>query len=187
MHKVSLLSCLWFNLVEIKPSKILCMSSLSSSLKSIDSLATEEKLRCLFSRYSMAVISVVSCWIWREFKLIQAWMQVLLTCKTEEDPIKNKRCLNDHNIIQYFRRSSAANPVVSIWIRPKLKLIQAFIHVLFTCKAEEDPMIEWPQHFSHYKYMYLGIFPNAQWQLTPQSVIRSLYFRFNTYPHYLQV
>ena len=31
--------------------------------------------------------------------------------------------------------------------------------------------LEWSQHFSHYKSM--GIFPNAQGQLTPQSLVRS--------------
>ena len=30
-------------------------------------------------------------------------------------------------------------------------------------------LLEWPQHFSHYKSM--GIFPDAQGQLTPQSEI----------------
>ena len=45
--------------------------------------------------------------------------------------------------------------------------------VLVTCKNEEYPMkkeaLEWPQHFSHYKSM--GIFPDAQGQLTPQSEV----------------
>ena len=45
--------------------------------------------------------------------------------------------------------------------------------VLVTCKNEEDPIkikaLEWPQHFSHYKSM--GIFPDAQGQLTPQSEV----------------
>ena len=31
--------------------------------------------------------------------------------------------------------------------------------------------LEWSQHFSHYKSM--GIFPDAQGQLTPQSLVRS--------------
>ena len=45
--------------------------------------------------------------------------------------------------------------------------------VLVTCKNKEDPIeikaLEWPQHFSHYKSM--GIFPDAQGQLTPQSEV----------------
>ena len=38
----------------------------------------------------------------------------------------------------FFRRSKAANSVVSGWIWPKSKLIQAFMYVLVTCKYEND-------------------------------------------------
>ena len=34
--------------------------------------------------------SLVSCRIWPKFKLIQALMIVLVTCKTGDDPIKNE-------------------------------------------------------------------------------------------------
>ena len=44
---------------------------------------------------------------------------------------------------------------------------------LATCKNEEDPSkmtaLEWSQYFCHYKSM--GIFPDAQGQLTPQSKV----------------
>ena len=46
--------------------------------------------------------------------------------------------------------------------------------VLTNCKNEEDSSkkaLEWSQHFSHYKSM--GIFSNAQGQLTPQSLVQS--------------
>ena len=39
-----------------------------------------------------------------------------------------------------FRRSRAANSVVSGGILPKFKLIQAFMHVLISCKYEKDPI-----------------------------------------------
>ena len=46
------------------------------------------------------------------------------------------------------------------------------MHVLVTCKNEVDSIkmkgLEWSQHCSHYKSM--GIFPDAQGQLTPQSM-----------------
>ena len=32
-----------------------------------------------------------SGWIWQNFKLIQALMYVIITCKYEKDPIKNSR------------------------------------------------------------------------------------------------
>ena len=47
----------------------------------------------------------------------------------------------------YFRRSSAANSVIGGRVWRIIKLIQAFIGVLVTCKTEEDPfkmkMLEW--------------------------------------------
>ena len=49
------------------------------------------------------------------------------------------------------------------------------MHVLVTCKNEDDQIkmkeLECSQDFSHYKSM--GIFPDAQGQLTPQSFVRS--------------
>ena len=41
---------------------------------------------------------------------------------------------------RFFRRSRAANSIVSGGIWPKIKLIQAFMHVLITCKYEKDPI-----------------------------------------------
>ena len=40
---------------------------------------------------SRAANSIVSGGIWSKFKLIQAFMHVLITCKYEKDPIKNSR------------------------------------------------------------------------------------------------
>ena len=72
-----------------------------------------------------------------------------------------------------FKCSRADNSVVSVAIRPKFELIQAFMHVLDICKNKEDPIrmksLEWPQHFSLYKSM--GNFPDPQGQVTPQPVI----------------
>ena len=49
------------------------------------------------------------------------------------------------------------------------------MHVLNTCKNEEDPIKNEGARvfkgFSHYKSM--GIFPDPQGQLTPQSLVRS--------------
>ena len=59
------------------------------------------------------------------------------------------------------------------WIWLKLKPMRDIIVVLVTCKNEEDPLkimaLEWPQYVSHYKSM--GIFPDAQGQLTPLSEV----------------
>ena len=75
----------------------------------------------------------------------------------------------------FFRRSRAANSIVSGGIWPKFKLIQAFMHVLITCKYEMDPIKKaekmWWRSFPHYKSM--GIFSDAQGQLTLLSVVGS--------------
>ena len=51
------------------------------------------------------------------------------------------------------------------------------MHVLVTYKNEDDHTkmkeLECSQDFSHYKSMGLGIFPDAQGQLTPQSLVES--------------
>ena len=74
------------------------------------------------------------------------------------------------------RWSRAEYPVDSGGIWPKFKLIQAFLHDLDTCKNEEDPIktevARVATTSAHYKSM--GIFPDAQWQVTPQYLIGSV-------------
>ena len=77
---------------------------------------------------------------------------------------------------QFFRRPRADNSGAGGGIWPKFEeLIQAFMHVLVICKNEEDRLkmkeLEFLQDFSHYKSMW--IFPDAQGQLTLQSLVRS--------------
>ena len=76
--------------------------------------------------------------------------------------------------INFFRRARADNSGVGGGIWQKLELIQAIMHVLVTCKNEDDRFklkeLECSQDYSHYKSM--GIFPDAQGQLTPQSLVR---------------
>ena len=61
-----------------------------------------------------------------------------------------------------------------IW--PNFELIQALIHVLITCKYEKNPIKNSGENvmtsFSPF-YKSMGIFPDAQGQLTPQSLVRS--------------
>ena len=170
-----------------------------------------------------------------KFELIQAFMHVLVTCKNEEDPIKNEgarvftRSLPLLVYGDFSRRSRAANCAVLGPIWPNFELVRGVMDVLVTCKNEEDPIknegarvettlysnfsdaqgqitlvlvsvsgqnlnssklscmsllpariwmidskmkeLESSQDFSHYKS--LGIFPDAQGQLTPQSLVRS--------------
>ena len=102
-------------------------------------------------------------------------MVVLVTCKYEEDPLKNEGARVLTRLYDFFfRRSRANNSEVSGRILPKFELIQAFIVVLITCKTEEDPIKNEGARvltsFPHYKSMG---FTDAQGQLTPQSLIES--------------
>ena len=96
---------------------------------------------CCFFRRSRANNSEVSGGILMKFELIRAFIIVLVTCKIEEDPIKNEgaRVLTSL-LLDFFRRSWAANSEVSGGILPKFELIQAFIVVLVYCKNEKDPI-----------------------------------------------
>ena len=66
-------------------------------------------------------------------------MDVLVTCQYEEDPIKNRGARVFTTL--YINFSDAQGQITlgvggGIW--PKFELIQAFMHVLVTCKNEDD-------------------------------------------------
>ena len=110
------------------------MSLLPASLKRIRSISTEIKWWLQFFRRSKAANSVVSGWIWPKSKLIQAFMHVLVTCKYENDPIKNSQ-ENAMTLFSpvygiFFWCSRVANSMVGGPIWRKFKLIQDIIHVL---------------------------------------------------------
>ena len=54
-------------------------------------IQSEKKWKHQFFRRLRAANSVVPGRIWPNFKLIQALMYVIITCKYEKDPIKNNR------------------------------------------------------------------------------------------------
>ena len=68
-------------------------------------------------------------------------MDVLVTCKYEEDPIKNEgaRVLTRLYVVFADAQGQLIRKV-SDGILPKFELIQAFIVVLVICKNEEDPI-----------------------------------------------
>ena len=81
-----------------------------------------------------------------------------------------------HNIIQqFFRCARADNSGVGVGIWPKCELIQALCMSSLPARMRmiDSKMkeLECSQDFSHYKSM--GIFPDAQGQLTPQSLVQS--------------
>ena len=67
-------------------------------------------------------------------------MDVLITCQYEKDLIKNRgaRVFTTLYIHQFFRGARADNSGDGGGIWPKFELIQAFMHVLVTCKNEDD-------------------------------------------------
>ena len=99
-------------------------------------------------------------------------MVVLVTCKYEEDPIKNEgtRVLTRFSPLfvyeNFFRLSRADNSAVlrQIWL--KFKLVRDIIDFLVTCKYEEDCIKnEGPRVLTR---LY-DVFSDAQGQLTPKS------------------
>ena len=83
----------------LNSSKLSCMSSLPARMRMIDSKMKELEWSQDFSHYkSMGIFqiaqgaanSAVLGPIWSNFKLVRDLMNVLVTCKYEEDPIKNE-------------------------------------------------------------------------------------------------
>ena len=72
-------------------SKLSCMSSLPASMKMNGRKTAEKKWRHCFFIITQSVTMETSGWIWPNFKLIQALMYVIITCKYEKDPIMNSR------------------------------------------------------------------------------------------------
>ena len=103
-------------------------------------------------------------------------MGLLVACKNEEDPIKNEGArvvtklfinfsdaqgqLTPKSVMESCRNSNSSELLWLVLLSARTKKIHAKMEVL-----------EWSQHFSHYKSM--GIFPNAQGQLTHKSLVGS--------------
>ena len=103
-------------------------------------------------------------------------MVVLFTCKNKEDPIKNEGARVFTTL--YIDISDAQGQItlesvlVSSPNRNSSKL-SCMSSLPARMRMIESKMkeLECSQDFSHYKSM--GIFPDAQGQLTPQSLVRS--------------
>ena len=103
-------------------------------------------------------------------------MDVLITCKYEEDPIKNRGArvfttlylnfsdvqgqITPESVVVSGRNLNSSKLSCISSLPAKMRMIES--------KMKE---LECSQDYSHYKSM--GIFPDAQGQLTPQSLVRS--------------
>ena len=142
------------------------MSLLPASLKWIGSIVKKKKWRNQFLRHSRAANSLISCRVWPKFQLIQAFMHILATCKNE-DPIKNEGA----RVVTIFLISlQSVARFCQIW-NPSKILWLCLLPARMKKIHSKMKALECSQHCSHYKSM--GIFPDAQGQLTRLSEIRS--------------
>ena len=103
-------------------------------------------------------------------------MDVLVTCKYEKEPIKNEGARVDTTLYSNFSDAQGQITLVLVsvsgrnWNSSKLSFMSSLPARMrmIDSKMEE---LEWSQDLSHYKSM--GIFQNAQGQLTPQSLVES--------------
>ena len=102
-------------------------------------------------------------------------MGLLVACKNEEDPIKIERAivvttlfinfsdaqgqLTPKSVMESCQNSISSELLWLVLLSARMKKIHQKMKVL-----------EWSQHFSDYKSM--GIFPDAQGQLTNKSLVR---------------
>ena len=91
--------------------------------------------------------------------------------KKIQSTMKALECSQHYTSI--FRRARADNSGVGGGMWPKFELIRAFMHVLVTCKNEDDRIKnEGARVFTRFLPLKsMGIFPVAQGQLTPQSLV----------------
>ena len=93
-------------------------------------------------RHSRASDSKMNGLIRPEIERERAFMPVLVTSTLDDDSMKNKWVTMETpfpiiNLWEFFRRSRAANSVVSGPIWPKCEVVRDFMHVHVTCKYKK--------------------------------------------------
>ena len=103
-------------------------------------------------------------------------MDVLVTCKYEEDPIKNEGARVDTTLYSNFSDAQGQITLVLVSVSGRnlnsskllcMSSLPARMRMIDSKMKE----LECSKDLSHYKSM--GIFPDAQGQPTPQSLVRS--------------
>ena len=96
-------------------------------------------------------------------------MGFLVACKNEEDPIKNGGARVVTTLLITFSDAQGQLTLKSVMESCRNSNSSELLWlVLFSAKMK---VLEWSQHFSHYKSM--GIFQDAQGQLTHKSLVQS--------------
>ena len=103
-------------------------------------------------------------------------MDVLVTCKYEEDPIKNEGARVVTTLYSNFSDAQEQITLVLVsvsgrYLSPSKLSCMSSLPARMRMIDSKMNELECSQDFSHYKSM--GIFPDAQGQLTPQSLVRS--------------
>ena len=126
----------------------------------------------IFPGCSRAANSAVHSPIWSNFELVQSFIVILLTCKNEDDPIKNKGARVFTTL--YINFSDVQGQITLVLVvlsgrnlnTSKLTCMSSLPARMRLIKLKMKEL-ECSQDFSHYKSM--GIL----WQLTLQSMVRS--------------
>ena len=103
-------------------------------------------------------------------------MGLLVNCKNEEDPIKNEGARVVTTLfINFSDAQGQLTPKSAIESCPNSNSSELLWLVLLSAKMKmihpKMKVLEWSKHFSHYKSM--GIFPDAQGQLTHKFLVGS--------------
>ena len=103
-------------------------------------------------------------------------MGLLVACKNEEDPIKNEGARVVTTLFINFSDAQGQLPLMSVMESCRnLNSSELLWLVLLSARMKKIhpkmKVLEWSQHFSHCKSM--GIFPDAQGQLTHKSLVGS--------------
>ena len=110
------------------------------------------------------------------FETVQNFMVVPLTCKNEEDPIENRGARVIPTLYINFSDVQGQITLVLVVVSGR-KLNSSKLSCMSSLPARmrliksKMKELDCSQDFSHYKSM--GICPDAQGQLTPQSLVRS--------------
>ena len=150
------------------------MKKIQSKIKSLECSQDFSKYGD-FSRRSRAANSAVLGPIWPNFELVRDVINVLVTCKYEEDPIKNEGARVVTTLYSNFSDAQGQITLLLVLVSGRnlnssklscMSSLPARMRMIDSKMKE----LECSQDFSHYKSM--GIFPDAQGQLTPKSLVR---------------
>ena len=103
-------------------------------------------------------------------------MDVLVTCKYEENPIKNRGARVFTTLYIHFSDAQGQITLELVVVSGQNLNLSKLLCMSYSparMRMIESKMkeLECSQDFSHYKSM--GIYPDAQGQLTPQSLVES--------------